>query len=326
MTSNYQHLSQGQRYQIEALKTTGHKQSEIAAVIGVKKSTISRELSRNSTQSAKPPDKYKAKNAQILSAKRSYVPDSPKSTNTAIQRRIKWLLRCDWSPQQIAETCANRLLPMLSAEGIYLWIYSQNRHPIDYTAYLRRHHRKRRKRKLTNQPRTIIKNRVSIHDRPQIVAEQLRFGDVETDLVKCQNGYIVTITERKSLLNLICKIPNKEAATIQKAIIETLEPIKASIYTITSDNGTEFANHEAITKELGIPWYFADPYKSQQRGANENQNGLIRQYLKRDTDLNLYTNIQIKHIQNKLNNRPRKKNNFLSPNKILSLQCVALVT
>ena len=130
----------------------------------------------------------------------------------------------------------------------------------------------------------------------------------------------------KSLFNLICKIPNKEAATIQQAIIETLEPIKDSIHTITSDNGTEFANHEAITKELGIPWYFADPYKSQQRGANENQNGLIRQYLKRDTDLNLITNKQINKIQNKLNNRPRKKNNFVSPIKTLTLHQVALVT
>ena len=326
MTSNYQHLSQVQRYQIEALKRNGIKQSGIAKELGVNKSTVSRELKRNSTQSVKPPDKYKACNAQILADKRRYVTPSFKSTDTAIIRRIKWLLRCDWSPEQIAETCANRLLPMLCTESIYTWIYDQKRQPVDYTDYLRRHHRKRRKRRLTYQPRCIIKNRVSIHDRPPIVEEQLRFGDVETDLVKCQNGYIVTITERKSLFNLICKIPNKEAATIQQALIETLEPIKNYVHTITSDNGTEFANHEAITKHLGIPWFFADPYKSQQRGCNENQNGLLRQYLKRDTDLNLITDKQIKNIQNKLNRRPRKKNNYVSPFSLLTLHRVALET
>ena len=93
--------------------------------------------------------------------------------------------------------------------------------------------------------------------------------------------------------------------------------------TITSDNGTEFAYHQEITRQIGIPWYFADPYKSQQRGCNENQNGLIRQFFKRDTDLNSTTDLEIKLVQNMLNRRPRKKNQFVSPNKLLRLHSVA---
>jgi IS30 family transposase len=322
--TKYKHLSQDQRYQIEALKKAGQSQSQIAEILGVNKSSICRELKRNSVHGAKPPDRYKAQQAQIFADKRTYKMYAFKSSDKAIEKRIKWLLRAGWSPEQIACCCAERGIEMLSTEGIYQWIYQQKRFPVDYTSYLRRHHRKRRKRRLVNQPRTIIKDKVSIHDRPQEVEEQLRFGDMETDLVKCQNGYLITITERKSLFNFIIKIPNKEALTIQNAIIEVLGPVKAFLHTITSDNGTEFANHQAISKALQIPWFFADPYCSQQRGCNENQNGLIRQYFKRDTDLNSYSQLQINGFQKKLNYRPRKKNKFLSPCKLLSSHRVAL--
>ncbi len=230
-----------------------------------------------------------------------------------------------WSPEQIAGTCRKRDIQMLSVESIYLWIYAQKKKGIDYAKHLRRHHRKRRKRRLTKQPRTIIQNKVSIHDRPQIVAEQGRIGDFETDLVKCQNGYLVTITERKTLFNLIEKIPNKEAASVQKAIIKALQPYKEMVKTITSDNGTEFANHQKIAQELQCNWFFADPYKSQQRGANENQNGLIRQFFTNKTDLNNIEENEIKLVQNKLNARPRKKANFETPNNLFPNQNVALV-
>ena len=323
MTPKFIHLSQDQRYQIEALNTAGHSQNYIAVFLSVHRSTISRELGRNSTQTVKLPDKYKAVQAQDFAEKRAFKPDKWKSSDKDVERRLIWLLKHDWSPEQVALVCAHRGLQMLSTEGIYLWIYAQKRSPVDYTSYLRRHHRKRRKRKLKNQPRSIIKNRVSIHQRPPEVAEQQRFGDMETDLVKCQNGYLLTITERKSLLNFIVKLPNKEALTIQIAIIAALLPIQKSIKTITSDNGTEFAYHQAISEALRIPWFFADPYCSQQRGCNENQNGLIRQYFKRDTDLNAISQDRIDKVQEKLNNRPRKKNNFTSPIKLLNLHNVA---
>jgi IS30 family transposase len=323
MTPKFNHLSQEQRYQIEALNTAGHSKSYIAVFLSVHRCTIGREIGRNSTQTAKQPAKYKAAQAQHFAEKRAFKPDKRKSTDKGVERRLIWLLKHDWSPEQIALVCANRGLQMLSTEGIYLWIYAQKRSPVDYTSYLRRHHRKRRKRKLKNQPRSIIKNRVSIHDRPSEVAEQIRFGDVETDLVKCQNGYLLTITERKSLYNFIVKLPNKEALTIQIAMIAALFPFKKSIKTITSDNGTEFALHKVISEALGVPWYFADPYCSQQRGCNENQNGLIRQYFKRDTDLAEISEIKISNVQKKLNNRPRKKNQFISPAKLLNLHGVA---
>ena len=323
MTSKFTHLSRGQRYQIEALLATGISQTAIAGILGVNRSTVSRELRRNSVRSAKPPDRYKAANAQSFAEKRAYRPPKSKSCNGDVVRRMSFLLKRDRSPEQIAACCALKGLAMLSTEGIYLWIYAQPRTGVDYTSFLRRHHRKRRKRRLSKQPRTIIKDRTSIHGRPEEVALQARFGDVETDLVKCANGYLLTITERKSLFNFIVKLPNKEAATIQNAIIRTLEPWKGRIHSITGDNGTEFACHKAVGAALGLPWYFADPYRSQQRGCNANQNGLVRQYFTRKTDLDKITDTQIMNVQNRLNNRPRKKNKFISPIKMLRLHHVA---
>lgn len=330
MTSKtYHQLTQEQRYQIEALLKAGHAKTYIAKAMGVDRSTIYRELRRNSTQSAHPPDKYKADNAQRFALHRAYKPSKTKTLCPCIIRIIVWLIKRDWSPQQISNSCRPKGIPMLSTEGIYLWLYEQKAKNTIHASLidrLRRGHRRRRKRRLNKQPRVIIKDKVTIEHRPEIVAQQQRSGDLETDLVKCTNGYVLTITDRKTLFNIITKIPNKEANTVMDALIKSLKPYKGKIFTITSDNGTEFARHNQVAKALEIDWYFADPYCSQQRGCNENQNGLIRQYLTRKTDLRLLNNEDILIIQNKLNYRPRKKLNYKSPVKLFLLTTtVALV-
>ena len=316
-TKTYRHLGLEQRYQIQALFAKECTQTEIASFLGVHKSTVCRELKRNSTRASKPPERYKPKNAQSFADGRVYKPPRKKSHDYAIQRRIVWLLKIGWSPQQIANTCCDRNVAMMSTEAIYGWIYELRTKGIqDLTPLLRRHHRKRRKRHCKKHPRTIIHDKVSIHDRPEVVNLQTRSGDLETDLVKCTNGYLLTVTDRKTLYNFIEKLPNKEAETIKIGLIKILLPLKGKIKTITSDNGTEFARHQLIAGELGIDWFFADPYSSQQRGCNENQNGLIRQYLTRKTDLNTISEDQLFNIQNKLNCRPRKKLNYKTPHKL----------
>lgn len=319
MTKKYSHLTLEQRYFIQINIELNVSVSNISKAIGVHRSTVYNELKRNSMQKNKPPNHYKAQNAHFFAEKRKCAKSCKYAPSSPVYRRVKWLLKRFWSPEQICKACKLRGIEMLSIEAIYLWIYSQKKKGINYTEQLRRSHRKRRKRRLTKQPRTIIKNKISIHERPIKINKQQRFGDFEVDLVKAQNGYIVTITERKSLLNIIEKINQKEAIQVQQAIIKALEPYKDHIFSITSDNGTEFANHQQIAKELKIDWYFADAYKSQQRGCNENQNGLLRQFIKRDTNLNEIDEKDLKQIQKMLNNRPRKKNKFLSPIKYLIL-------
>jgi len=324
--TKYSHLNTKQRYQIEALLKTGMNQTAISKQLGVHKSTICRELKKNSKRYLKA-DIYDPEFAHHLTCKRKMLRSRYQKIDEQIVRRIIWLLRHGWSPEQISQVCKQRMIPMLSTEAIYLWIYDQKRKGMDYTHWLRRHHRKRRKRCLNKQPRNIIKNRVSIDKRPEIVAGQKRIGDLEADLMKCTNGYLLTITERKSLVNFITKIPDKSTQTVRKAMISKLRPFKDQIQTITTDNGLEFASHQDIAIELGINWYFADPYCSWQRGCNENQNGLIRQYASRKTDLNKITDQQIKYWETKLNNRPRKKLNFNKPIHIFNQHSnVALVT
>jgi IS30 family transposase len=319
----YKHLKPEQRYQLEALLSAGHTQRFIATQLNVHPSTISRELKRNGSNAARSPGLYKAANAQVYAGHRAYTPPFLKTHDGAIGRRITWLLKRGWSPQQISAACLARGVPMLSTEAIYLWIYQKKQQGTDYTHWLRRHHRKRRKRRLDKQPRVIIKNKVSIHDRPQ-VACGTRTGDLETDLIKCKGGYVLTITDRATLYNVIAKVPNKEAATVKDALTQTLRPF-INLHTITSDNGTEFTLHQQVASALNVQWFFADPYTPQQRGCNENQNGLLRQYLTRKTNLDDLSEQDLMDIQNKLNHRPRKKLNYQSPVKLFLPHHIALV-
>ncbi len=318
----YKHLTLEQRYQIEALRNQDISITKIAAAIGVSKSTISRELKRNSIRSSRPPDRYKASVAHDFSRKRAYKPWSYKTKDLSITRRIVWLLRQGWSPQQIAHTCRNRNIPMLSTEAIYQWIYHNRAQDniADLTTLLRRRHRKRRKKALYKQPRIIIKEKVSIHQRPGEADHYT--GHFEADTAKCKNGYLLVLTERKSLFNIIMSLPDKSAQSVLNAL-KTVKH-KYDLLSITSDNGTEFAYHKKITDLLQIPWYFADPNSPHQRGRNENQIGIIRQYLSRKTNLNDISNHQIMSIQQRINHRPRKKHNFISPIKFLLANPVAL--
>ena len=114
------------------------------------------------------------------------------------------------------------------------------------------------------------------------------------------------------------KLPyGKQAEPLAKVVIRLLYPYKNNTFTITSDNGSEFAQHEVIAKKLNLNFFFAHPYSSWERGLNEYTNGLIRQYIIKGTDFKLYSDDFIKQVQHKLNSRPRKKLGFVSPAKLL---------
>lgn len=157
--------------------------------------------------------------------------------------------------------------------------------------------------------------RVDIEKRPKIVEERCRFGDLEVDLIigKNHKSAILTINDRASGMLKMRKVKSKEAQQVSRAIVCELEDWKPYIKTITADNGKEFANHQYVAEELQIDHYFAKPYHSWERGSNENLNGLVRQYFRKKDDFNLITNEQIKAVENKLNNRPRKRFKYKKP-------------
>ena len=186
--------------------------------------------------------------------------------------------------------------------------------------------KKRRKRYGKAERRGTIPNRLSIEDRPAIVETRSRIGDWEADTVigKNHRQAIVSIVERKTGFTLIQKVERKTAQAVSQAMIGLLKPYRKKVRTITSDNGKEFAGHEEIAKKLKADFYFAHPYSSWERGTNENTNGLIRQYFPKNRDFTTITQQEIDTAMERLNNRPRKRLGFQTPNQVFFKSGVAL--
>ena len=149
----------------------------------------------------------------------------------------------------------------------------------------------RRKRDGGRERRGTIPNQVSLDLRPVIVNERARFGDWEGDQVMGagQKQALVTLNERTSRYSLMVHVPFKTAQAVSDAMISLLTPFAACVHTMTTDNGREFAQHERIVKELGADFFFAHPYASWERGANENMNGLIRPFFPKKMAFELIT-------------------------------------
>ena len=148
--------------------------------------------------------------------------------------------------------------------------------------------------------------------------------EADTIIGKNHRQAIVSIVERKTGLTLIRKVERKTAHAVGQAMIELLEPYRKKVRTITSDNGREFAQHETIASALKADFYFAHPYASWERGTNENTNGLIRQYFPKNRDFTTITQQEIDHAMNRLNNRPRKRLGYLTPNQVFFKNTLAL--
>lgn len=297
----YTQLVHEQRYQIYALMKAGLNQTQIAEIIGVHKSTISREMSRNRGRRG-----YRAKQAHGFATDRK-LSRTVVRISDKIWSSFETLLREDWSPEQISRWLKLFKGLAISHEWIYMHIYQDKLYGGELHQHLRCQ-KKRRKRYGTTNRRGQIINRISIDDRPDIVDTRSWIGDWELDTVigKAYKQAIVTLTERKTHFTLIRKVKFRTADNVSKAIIALLEPIKKWVKTLTADNGKEFAFHEIIAKAPNAKFYFAHPYSSWERGLNENTNGLIRQYFPKKSDFKTITQKQVNNVMNKLNNRSRK--------------------
>ena len=304
----YAQLTQGQRYQIEALLKTGHNQTMIAKVLSVHKSTISRELKRNHGLRG-----YRPKQAQEKATMRQYEkfqPRIPAITWTLVEALIKQ----DWSPEQISGRLFKEQGISVSHESIYLHIYQDKYQGGDLHKHLRCQ-KKRRKRYGKQDRRGRIPNRISIDERPVIVNNKSRVGDWEGDTIigKGHQGVVATLVERKTQYAVLTASKTKQALQVRQRIEQALAPYRSRVHTITYDNGLEFAEHQKMAQTLSANIYFAHPYASWERGLNENTNGLIRQYLPKSRPLDNVTQKELKHIMDQLNHRPRKSLGFKTP-------------
>ena len=314
----YTQLTREQRYQLSALLKMGHSQTEIAEVIGMHKSTISRELGRNRGQRG-----YRPKQAHNMAKERRKKPAPRIQVET--WELIESKLRDDWSPEQISGRLKRDKDIQVSHESIYLYILADKRAGGDLHKHLRCQN-KRRKRYGSYDRRGKLPNRVSIDERPGIVDRRQRIGDWEVDTIIGKGHYqaIVTLTERKSRFALLRKVDRRKAELVGEAVIDLLQPVADRAHTITADNGKEFSEHERIAKELDIDFFFAHPYAAWERGANENMNGLVRQYIPKKRDFASVTDDELLQIINKLNHRPRKCLDFKTPFEVFFKQPVAL--
>lgn len=306
------HLTEEQRYTISSMSAQNYKQGKIANVIGKHKSVVSREIQRNCDMRS---GAYSSDLAQRKYEKRQKDKHKKVHFNEEIKVYAENLLSKKYSPEQIVGQARKLGLPCVSHERIYQHIWQDKKKGGKLHKHLRTTGKPYHKRGAAKDKRGAIKDRVDISQRPELVEERGRFGDLEIDTIigKDHKGAILTINDRATGLVKIKKLNGKDAPELAQAAIDTLISIKPHLKTITSDNGKEFAQHKDIAKALEIDFYFAKPYHSWERGSNENLNGLIRQYIPKKTDFNLISDDYIAFVENELNNRPRKRFNFESP-------------
>lgn len=316
----YKQLDYLKRCQIYGLWRAGYTQTAIAKEVGVHKSTISREFTRNITfvRTALGSWQYKPNYAQTYADARHKEKPKHKKFIPEVEAFIREKLLEDWSPEQISGYAKKHDLFFISHERIYQFILKDKKKGGKLYLHLRHQHKKYRKRYGSPKRNFSIKNRVFIDDRPKIVDEKARIGDWEIDTIigGGREQAIVTLVERVSKKVAMAKVVRKTAELVSEATINLLKPFPHATFTITGDNGTEFAYHEKIAQVLNTNFYFAHPYHSWERGLNENTNGLVRQYLPKGSSFSKIGDKELNIITTKLNGRPRKSLGYATPNDI----------
>ena len=320
---SYKQLTLEQRYEIKAYMQAGFKFSEITKHLGLHRSTIYREISRNRGLRG-----YRPHQADQKAIERKRNASKHIRFTTELQDRVTELLKDDFSPEQVSGHLSKHDNIQISHETIYQFIWLEKASGGTLYKHLRCSSKKKRKRYGGRDRRGQIPDRVSIEERPKIVEAKERIGDWEVDTVigKNHHGVLVTAVERKTKFTRIRKVNKKSAQEVTDALVKMLLPFKEQIRTITVDNGKEFAQHKKIADALDTSIYFAHPYCSWERGLNENTNGLIRQYFPKKCSFKNIHEQQTIFAENRLNNRPRKSLQFNTPKFLFETNFVALET
>ncbi len=323
----YKQLTQDERDLIAHLHAKGLARNEIARQIGRDKSTISRELRRNSSGIY---DVYLAHKAQTRSViRKSQSGQRPRLKNKRIKQYVIRKLKQGWSPEQISGILKQTRPELrISHEAIYQFIYDKETLKImNLKVYLPRANRIRRPRGHSRKHKALhIPRRISIDERPKYIEKRKQIGHWESDTMisRVSKASVVILLERVTRYTKLAKIKAKQARENSNAINRRLGRLpKSARRTITYDNGSENIEHERTNKVLGTDSYFCNPYHSWEKGSVENTVGLVRRFLPKKTDIAKITKEQIKFIEDRLNHRPRKCLNFKTPYEVF-ISSVAL--
>ena len=311
-------LTLEERQILEDLLQKRTSKRKIARLLGRSHSTILDEIKRNKSSSGiydAVKAQKKALSRKNKPSKRSKIEISPGLKKFIIEK----LALYQWSPEQISRFLRIKSggISVISHESIYLFIYSKEGKKLGLYKHLRRKKKPHRQPFCSRKKRIIIKERVSIHRRHNYINDRTEFGHWETDLMifSKQKFVLAVSVERQSRYTIASILPNKTASEMKQALYRViLDSGQTNVKSITFDNGSENVLHHELKYEFPhLETFFCDPYCSWQKGTVENTNGLIRQYLPRNTDLGSFSQHDIDQIIYKLNHRPRKCLNFLSP-------------
>lgn len=307
----YSRVSYGVRCQIYAFLETNLSIPEIANRLGFHKSTIYRELKRN----ARNPKVYLAAAAQHRAHTRFQRCRRKKLLKGRLLKLVESKLQKDWTPQQIRERCKVEKVACVSHETIYKFIRKrENNHYFRF--YNRRGYSRYSRMKMRRE------SHLSIQHRPKIVEQRKRFGDWERDSMIVSQDRILVCTERKSRFTKIEPYKKFNAEMISQKTLDLIIPLGRAVKTITNDNGPEFRGEQ----NHGVPVYYCDPRRPQQRGTVENTIGILRKRLGRKTQISKFGKKGLKEIEKGLNLRPRRCLGFRTPYEVFYNTKVALVS
>lgn len=308
---SYRQITPEERYTLATLRKQGFSNAEIARALGRHRSTIGRELRRNSTHRD---GAYRYHRAQEATNGRRSRSRRNSHFSADHWRVVEELLRADFSPEQVCGFLARHRLFRISHETIYQYIWRDKRNGGDLWRRLRQRP-KYRKRYGTYEKRGRLAGKRHISKRPTAVERRRQIGHWEMDTVSGTGSKhcIVTLVERATGCVLIGKLADHTKAQLNACVIQLIGEQRHLFKTITVDNGTEFHGYEEVERATGVKFYFATPYHSWERGTNENTNGLIRQYVPKRHSMKDLTQARCSEIASVLNNRPRKRLGFRTP-------------
>jgi IS30 family transposase len=308
----YRQLTPEERYMLAALRRQGLSQADIARALGRHRSTVCRELGRNSTRAD---GRYRASTAQERTSGRRSRARRNRRFSAHDFARIEELLRRQWSPEQVAGYLRRTGQLSISHETIYRHVWRDKREGGLLYTHLRGARKRRRKRYGAYDSRGRLADKRMISERPAEVETRGRVGHREADTVAGSGSRdcVVTLVERKTGLVLIGKLADRTAESLGRRVVSLIRSSGARFETITADNGTEFHDYRRVERRAGVTFYFARPYHSWERGSNENANGLIRQYLPKGVSMAGLSQHRCNAIASKLNTRPRKRLGYRTP-------------
>ena len=308
----YHQLSPEERYMLAALRRQGLSQSEIARCLGRHRSTVCRELHRNSTRAD---GRYRASTAQERTNGRRSRSRRNQRFTAADFALVDELLRRQWSPEQVAGRLRREGQLLISHETISRHVWRDKREGGALHTHLRGSRKRRRKRYGSYDSRGRLAGKRMISERPPEVEGRERVGHWEADTVMGTGSKdcVLTLVERKTGLLLVGKLPDRTAGSLSRRAVSLMRRHAGRVETVTADNGTEFHSYQRVERLTGAIFYFARPYHSWERGSNENANGLLRQYLPKGVSMAGLSQQRCNSIAHQLNTRPRKRLGFRTP-------------